>query len=101
MTRRKDGRWVKKITLPDGSIKYFYSSANSEREATKDINQQFLNFEKNKEAGKAFKQVAEKWVGEYRERISDITYNKNTRAAYERIVEYFSNNKDINLITTY
>ena len=99
MTRRKDGRWQGRIKLPDGSIKYFYSTAKTEKEATKDINRQLLNYEQKQTIAKAFKQIAEKWVAEYRERISDITYNKNTRAAYERIVEYFSNNKDINLIT--
>lgn len=100
MTRRKDGRWVKKMTLSDGTIKYFYSTAKSEREATRDINQQLLNFEIKKESGKSFKIIAEKWDEEYRERISDISYNKNTRAAYNRILDYFGSYKDINLIST-
>ena len=99
MTRRKDGRWQIRISLPDGSIKYFYSTAKTEKEATKDFNKQLLNFEKKQTAGKTFYAVAEKWVEQYREKIPDISFNKNTRAAYNRIVDYFSRFTDINEIT--
>lgn len=99
MKKRADGRWVKKVTLPDGKQKFFYSTARTEREATKDINQQLLTFKEVQKAGLSFKAVAEKWNGEYREKIPDISYNKNTKAAYERIVDYFADYKDINSIT--
>ena len=47
MKKRKDGRYCKKVILPDGSAKYFYSSAKSEREANKDFNKQILQYENN------------------------------------------------------
>ena len=99
MTKRKDGRWQMNITLPDGTRKYFYSTAKTEREAVKDFNNQLLKFEKVEADGKTFRTVAEKWDNEYREKVSHITYNKNTRAAYERILDYFADCKDINKLT--
>ena len=99
MTRRKDGRWVKKITLQDGTTKYFYSTAKTEREATRDINSQLLSFEQEEEEGKSFRSVAEKWNVEYRNKISHITYNKGQRAAYDKILDHFSGHKDITKLT--
>lgn len=99
MKKRSDGRWVKKITLPSGRKKFFYSTAKTEREAIKDFNAQFLNYEEEKEIKKTFKDIAENWDREYRERISDINYRKNTQAAYTRILNYFSTFKDISDIT--
>ena len=99
MTRRKDGRWQGRITLPNGTVKYFYSSAKTEREATRDINAQLLAYEQKQIEGMSFRSVAEKWNNEYREKISHITYNKGSRAAYDRILEYFSDCKDITKLT--
>ncbi|MBQ8525900.1 MAG: site-specific integrase [Clostridia bacterium] len=70
-----------------------------QREAIKDINAQLLNFEKEEAEGKSFKSVAERWNDEYREKISHITYNKSTRAAYDRILDYFADCKDITKLT--
>ena len=99
MKKRSDGRWVKKFTLPSGKKKFFYSTAKTEREAIKDLNRQLLTYEEEKEAGKKFKEIAENWDREYRERISDINYRKNVKAAYARVLEYFSPFKDIETIT--
>ncbi|MDY3972344.1 MAG: site-specific integrase [Clostridia bacterium] len=90
MKKRKDGRYCKKVILPDGSAKYFYSSAKSEREANKDFNRQILQYENNQKQLYLFQTVADKWNTAYRERISDINYKKNTKAQYETIVEYFT-----------
>lgn len=89
MKQRSDGRWVKKVTLPNGKQKYFYSTARTEREAVKDINSQLLSFSEKEEDLHSFYSIAEKWNDEYRNRISDINYRKNTSAAYDRILEYF------------
>ena len=50
MKKRKDGRWVRKITLPDGTVKFFYSSADTEKKAIKDIEQQLLTFSQKSES---------------------------------------------------
>lgn len=99
MTRRKDGRFVKVFTLQNGEKKYFYSSAKTEREAIRDFDKQLLAFREKEKRGQSFPVIADEWDTEYRERVSDVNYRKNTRAAYNRIVEYFAENKDITKIT--
>ena len=49
MKKRKDGRYVKKVKLQDGTFKYLYSSAKNEREATKDFNAQLQQIETKQE----------------------------------------------------
>lgn len=89
LTKRSDGRFCKKIKLPNGKIKYFYSSESTERKAEKDIEQQMLTYRENETKKTMFVSIAEKWNGEYRERISDINYRKGPKAAYEKIIKYF------------
>jgi integrase len=89
MKRRADGRFQKRVTLPDGSLKYLYSSAANERLAIKDFNEQLMNLELETQKKGLFTVIANAWYTEYRERISDINYRKNTSAAYDRIIEYF------------
>lgn len=89
LTRRKDGRFVKKITLADGTEKYFYSSAKSERDAVREIERKMVAFQQDTRNKNTFRSVADEWDTDYRTRISKINYRKNTRAAYQRIVEYF------------
>ena len=89
LTKRKDGRWSKKVTLPDGTVKYFYSSESTERKAEKDITQKMIAFQENAHRRHTFRAVAENWENEYRERVSDINWNKTVRATYSKIVEYF------------
>lgn len=90
MKRRADGRFQKRITLPNGKSKLLYSSASSEREAIKDFNRQMLNLEEEQRNKYLFSNIADEWNSEYRKRISDINYKKNTRASYNRILEYFN-----------
>ena len=52
MKKRKDGRYCRKVTLNDGTTKFFYSSAANERAAERDINRQILNFEEEEHAQK-------------------------------------------------
>lgn len=66
MKKRKDGRYVKRITFKDGGIKDFYG--DSEREVFKKI----LEYETEKEKGVKFKAAAEEW----REKSETyLTYN--------------------------
>lgn len=89
MKKRKDGRYCKKITLPDGTSKFFYSSAKTEKEAKRDFDRQLINYSEKERSKRLFKSVADNWNSEYRQRISDINYRKNTKSQYENIVEYF------------
>ena len=96
LTRRADGRAVKKIIIEgESKPKYFYSSKKSDREAERDILQQMVNYQQQQKSNKTFVSIAERWNEEYRESISEINYNKNTKAIYERIKDYFSYVKDI------
>ena len=91
LKKRKDGRYVKKVKLQDGTFKYLYSSAKNEREATKDFNAQLIELDNEKNKCMYFKNVAESWLEKYLQRVSYINYKKSTRAAYERLVEHFGN----------
>lgn len=93
MKQRADGRWQKKITLPNGKTKFLYSSSTSERFAIKDFNEQLLKIKNETGSSALFRNIAEKWCSEYRERISDINYRKSTKPSYEKIVSYFENYK--------
>lgn len=90
MKRRADGRFQKKVTLPDGTSKFLYSKAATERLANKDFTEQLLRLELQSRNKTLFKNIANEWNAEYRERISDINYKKSERAAYNRIVEHFN-----------
>lgn len=88
MKKRKDGRYVKKVTLPDKTVKYLYSDAKNEREAAKDFNAQLLSLEKKKKASKQFKNVAEEWSDTHFKTLQNNSlklYNVGLRKA----VEYF------------
>lgn len=88
LTKRKDGRYCKAISIK-GKRVYFYSSEPTERKAEKDIQQQLLNYKEEEQKGKLFVKIADKWDTEYRNRIPDINYRANTKAAYTRIVDHF------------
>ena len=88
MKKRKDGRFCKVITMHDKRI-YFYSSEPTEKRAEKDIKRQILAYSEREERGKTFKEVAEEWNERYREKISDLNYNKTVRSVYNRVFEFF------------
>lgn len=72
MKQRKDGRWVRKITLPDGTVKFFYSSADTEKKAIKDIEQQLITYSQQKESELLLENIADKWAEEH---LPQIGYN--------------------------
>ena len=98
MKKRSDGRYQKKITLPDGRIKYLYSTAKTQAEANRDFNKQMLSLEEKKQKSLLFSNVAKQWNEQYRESVPDVNYRKNTRAAYLRTLSYFEDDY-INNIT--
>lgn len=90
MKKRPDGRYQKRVTLPDGTSKMLYSRASNERLANKDFTDQLLRLKEKERNKLLFSAVADEWNTEYRKRISDINYRKNTAAAYDRTIKYFS-----------
>jgi integrase len=89
MKKRADGRWQKKITLPNGKSKFIYSTAATERQAVADFNKQLLNMEEEKIKSSAFGKIADAWNTEYRKKAKDMNYRKGTKAIYEKIVAHF------------
>ena len=89
MKRRPDGRWQKRITLPNGKSKLIYSSASTERLAVKDFNEKMLQMEKEEKNRSLFKNIADEWNTDYRKRIDEINYRKGPKATYERILSHF------------
>ncbi|MBO5060278.1 MAG: site-specific integrase [Clostridia bacterium] len=98
MKKRADGRWQKVKTI-NGQKVTFYSRADTERKAIKDIENQMIEYTEKEKIKHSFRYIAELWNEEYRERISDINYRKNTKAAYEYILDYFEEYKNIKDIT--
>lgn len=89
MKRRADGRWQKKITLPNGKTKMLYSTASSERLATKDFNEQMLLIKQEAKDLLLFRNIAEEWSEEYQSRISEINYRKSTRGTFNAVADHF------------
>ena len=68
MKQRKDGRYVKRITFDDGTIKDFYG--NTEKEVFKKI----LEYETAKDKGVKFKVAAEEWRAKSETSLAYNTY---------------------------
>lgn len=88
MKKRSDGRYQKRITLPNGKSKLLYSSANSEREAIKDFNRQMLTLEAEHEKSLNFDSVATEWASHHFPTLQNNSlklYRPCTKAA----IEYF------------
>ena len=74
MKKRKDGRYCRKVTLKDGTTKFFYSSAANERAAERDINRQILNYESEEHAKKYnFLKIAKVTLEEQEKFVSNST----------------------------
>ena len=97
MKKRADGRWQKKKVI-NGKAKVFYSTAATERAAIRDIENQMIEYREQLQKSDTFKYIADDWDSEYRTKISEINYRKNTKAAYERILGRFEK-YNINEIT--
>lgn len=100
MKKRKDGRFLKVVTL-NGEKVYFYSSESTERKAERDIARQMMEYQKKQEEKDniSFATLADMWNTEYRTTIPEITYKKGIKARYENILDFFSKNK-LNEITS-
>ncbi len=74
MKKRKDGRWVKKITI-NSKPHFFYSTESTERKAEKDIQQQLIAYSENDHQNRHnFKCLADKMLSEKEHHISHCTY---------------------------
>ena len=82
MKKRKDGRYLKVVTI-NGKRLYFYSSKTTEQQAERDINRQILSYTKQEEKGKLFGDVAEEWEEEH---FPKIEYN--TARRYKVLLNY-------------
>lgn len=71
MKKRKDGRYLKVVTI-NGKRLYFYSSENTEKKAEKDIQRQILEYSKKEERGKLFSEIADEWEENH---YSKLEYN--------------------------
>ena len=89
MKKRADGRYQKRITLPNGKSKLLYSSANTEREAIKDFNRQMLALEEEKQKSSTFESVANKWASEHFPTLALNTL-KSYKVSLKQSVEYFA-----------
>lgn len=96
MKRRADGRFQKRITLPNGKSKLLYSSASSEREAIKDFNRQMLNLEAEHKNSMNFDSVAEAWADERFPTLQNNTIS-SYRACKNEAVNYFGNTSIIDI----
>lgn len=92
MKRRPDGRWQKRITLPNGKSKVIYSSAATERLANKEFNDYLLNFEEEEESSDLFENIAEEWKEKHFPQMQNNTL-KQYRPCYNSAVEYFKGMK--------
>lgn len=87
---RKDGRCCKTITDESGKRRYFYGT--SERE----INKKILEYQRKKEAGRTFAEIADEWWSETYDDLAHQTL-KGYKPALARAIKTFgkSNVKDI------
>lgn len=88
MKKRADGRYQKRITLPNGKSKLLYSTANTEREAVKDFNRQMLALEDEHEKSLNFDSVAEQWATEHFPTLEHNTL-KSYRPSKNAAIDYF------------
>lgn len=87
MTRRKDGRWQKIITI-NGKRKTFYSKEPTEKRAERDIQRQLLDYSEKEENGITFAKAAEMWSREHFETLEANSlkmYKPCKRAAVEML----------------
>lgn len=87
MKRRPDGRWQKSITI-GGKRKFFYSYAETEKKAERDILQQMLAYSEEEEAGRLLEDVSDEW---YDFHTSHLEYSSATRykCYVKQLNEYF------------
>lgn len=72
LTKRKDGRYCTSRTI-DGERVFFYSIEKTEKKATRDIENQMLEYQGKIERGKTFQEVADEWEEVHYLKISPTT----------------------------
>ena len=82
--------YQKKIKLLDGTTKFLYSSASSERLAMRDFNEQMQKLEQEHQNLSLFVNVAEKWSDEHFSKIQNNTL-KMYKVGLKEAKEYFNN----------
>ena len=89
MKQRPDGRWQKKITLPNGSVKFFYSSLDTEIKAKRDIERQILEYnislDIKKRSAHNFKIIADEMLENQSKIVSYATFQ-----SYKYSIEHMS-----------
>ena len=89
MTRRKDGRWVKNVTI-NGKRIFFYSSAKTERQAEKDISQQMIAYNEADKKGKLFSVIADEWEENHFDTLEHYTARRY-KTLLNHALDFFSN----------
>jgi len=75
LTKRKDGRWQRRVSLSNGKSKYFYSAEITERKAEKDIEKQILEYDRKQHSEKHnFGYISEKFLQQKKADVSHSTY---------------------------
>jgi integrase len=87
MKRRNDGRWLRVVTI-NGKKHYFYSYADTESKADKDIRRQILEYKENKKGGECFADVVSRWETVAYENVEHGTIKKYKPSARE-LVSWF------------
>ncbi|MCC8169446.1 MAG: site-specific integrase [Oscillospiraceae bacterium] len=85
MKQRKDGRWLKVVSI-NGKHIYFYSNKKTEKQAERDIAQQLLSYTEKEENGKTFSEVAEEWFYEHTPTL-EVQTAESYRPPYTYCVE--------------
>ena len=81
MKKRADGRYQRAITI-DGKKEFFYGKTPAE------VNKKILAYEKKREQGATFKQVAEEWYDSVVDTISPTT-NNSYKANKNQLIDTF------------
>ena len=89
LTKRKDGRWMYRYTVNNKRV-CIYSSAETEKQAEKEILIKLRESTAEMEKGPIFDKVADDWNTKYRIDNSEINYKKSIKSSYERIIEHFN-----------
>lgn len=87
LTRRKDGRAVKKVTI-NGKPHYFYSSEPTDKKAEKDILQQIIHTKEQVDKGKTVEEIVDEWE-EWHEKRVEWSTHKRYKPCAERLRQYF------------
>lgn len=89
MKKRSDGRYQKKVKLPNGKTKILYSSAPNEREANKDFNKQMFAVVESEKNKTKFCSVSDAWASIHFPLLEETTI-KGYKPAIKGANDYFA-----------